>query len=253
MNNESKYYYQSNNQAHGPISVDKIKALLDSGLITIDTMVAKEGDQQWVALGTIQEQISQQISPPIQKTKKKHYWPIYTVILFQIITVIALSISYYAIKTSVSRVEEAITLSRKSRQLSEKANKIEKKDNAVVEDLYNFAAQQIDKNHDEAIRSLNESNKDAHIKLDYQAELLQMGSDKIKRLTQDQFLLGGISASKKREEIEKLEQQDKEDKLMIKKRRAEENFKTSTAKVNVAEESVRRLLELRRKAGKSEK
>lgn len=46
----TKYYYQSNNQAHGPISVDKIKALLDSGLITMDTMVAKEGAQQWTPL-----------------------------------------------------------------------------------------------------------------------------------------------------------------------------------------------------------
>lgn len=38
----TKYYYQFNSKARGPISADKIKALLDSGLITMDTMVAKE-------------------------------------------------------------------------------------------------------------------------------------------------------------------------------------------------------------------
>lgn len=46
----TKYYYQFNSKARGPISADKIKALLDSGLITMDTMVAKEGDQQWTPL-----------------------------------------------------------------------------------------------------------------------------------------------------------------------------------------------------------
>lgn len=46
----TKYYYQSNNKACGPISAEKIKALLDNGLITMDTMVAKEGDQQWAPL-----------------------------------------------------------------------------------------------------------------------------------------------------------------------------------------------------------
>ena len=36
----TKYYYQFNSKARGPISADKIKALLDSGLITMETMDA---------------------------------------------------------------------------------------------------------------------------------------------------------------------------------------------------------------------
>lgn len=245
----TKYYYQSNGEVHGPVTNQQLKTLLETGIIDMDTMAVKEGDQQWIELVSILNQFP----PSKQKVAKKYHWVAYLAISLQIVIITCLLYDIYITKSSLSLIKETAAFHWKSNQSLIKANKTKDKSEAINEYLYNFAVQQINENHDEAIYALDERNRDAHIKLDYQAELLQMGNDKIKRLTQDQFLLGGISASKKREEIEKLEQQDKEDKLVIKKRRAEENCKTSIAKEKVAEERSRRLLELRRKTGKSEK
>ena len=71
----TKYYYQFNSKARGPISADKIKALLDSGLITMDTMVAKEGDQQWTPLNQadiIYSPKQAEETTPAEEVKKKN-------------------------------------------------------------------------------------------------------------------------------------------------------------------------------------
>lgn len=245
----AKYYYQSNGEVHGPVTEQKLKALLETGIIDMDTMIAKEGDQQWIELGSILTQLP----PSKQKIAKKYHWVVYLAILLQIVIITCLLYNIYVTKLSLSVLKETTASHRKSNQSLTKGNKAKGESGTINEYLYNFAVQQIEENRDEAICALDERNRDAHIKLDYQAELLQMGSDKIRQLTQLQSFLGGISESRKREEIEKLEQQDKEDKTLIKKKRAEEDLKTSMAKEKVAEESTRRLLELRRKTGKSEK
>lgn len=68
----TKYYYQSNSGVRGPISADKIKALLDSGLITMDTMVAKEGDQQWTLLNQT-DIIYSPMPSPSEQVSTQHY------------------------------------------------------------------------------------------------------------------------------------------------------------------------------------
>lgn len=219
---DNQYYYQSDGEVFGPVSIQRLQALIETGLITPSTMVAREGGQQWVELESILAQLSLN-----KRRQKKHHWVKYIVIFSQIFIITCLLYNVYIVKISISRIEATIALNRESRPPSVKSNRIERKSDAINKSLYDFAVQQIDVNYKSAVRVIESEDRKVHRELDLQAKLLAIESDKNRKILTQRRLRGEITSSRERDEIEKQDAKDEEDKRMIERKRAEQSSKTT--------------------------
>jgi len=47
------YYTDQNNQTHGPVSIDQLRAITNSGALNSSSMICAVGNQQWSPITTI--------------------------------------------------------------------------------------------------------------------------------------------------------------------------------------------------------
>ncbi|HBJ88277.1 MAG TPA: hypothetical protein DDZ88_31360 [Verrucomicrobiales bacterium] len=64
MDENSQCYLLINGEAQGPLSIFTIRQRLRKGLITWETPVAQEGDEEWLALSTWADVIEPSQPPP---------------------------------------------------------------------------------------------------------------------------------------------------------------------------------------------
>ena len=74
------YYYLKNNDSHGPVSLNELRGLWQSGEIASDTQVCTEGAESWVplhSLGGIEEsQPVERAAPPVPPSVATHEYAV---------------------------------------------------------------------------------------------------------------------------------------------------------------------------------